>query len=582
MATQDMKQTADFKEMRANYDAIFGKGPADLLIKNARIVDVYTERVREGSILINGGKIVAIDPDESKIQPKEVMDAEHRYVAPGFIDAHCHIDSHLVTPAAFSQCIVPNGTTTLICEIEDFVGACKKDGVEATKVLFSHLDKLPYNLYLQAPGKKVKWEISREILNMEACINQGEFPELDALEGKDEVFEQVAYAKSIGKEIHSHSKYLDEDPYPVNMFPMMGSYNTHNVWDYTSLEQCLRLGINPMLREGVDSVLSCMEAAVPEMVNNHLPTDTIMLCTDNLTVDTIFRRGHLNYNMNRCIGFGISPIEAIRMGTLNAARSFKLDQIVGSVAPGRYADLVFLDTLQYIKPVMVMKNGKIVAKDGELLEYPDIDYAKIIRTPKPGLDDLKREDLKLEPLEISEDGKQAKLVALYMGMPAYLGEYWFPYENGKVVVPGDMRYLTVIERYPHNGKPRKIINGLVSQYNMATGAVASVYASLAPQICVVGENYDDMYAAAKALDQYDGGYLSVKDGKVTSVLPCEIYSTISTLTAKEFNERTKELRAAGDAIGYHEEDSKCPWQFRLQIMSWMLDRRRYVDLEEDD
>lgn len=576
---ENLRNTPEFATLRARFDAILGKGPADLLIKNIRIVDVYSERITEGSILIKDGIIMALNPPEDEVRLEQVMDGEGMYVAPGLVDAHCHIDSHLVTPAAFSECITPNGTTTLFCEIEDIVGSAKQDGVKCVEGLFKELEKLPYRIYLQAPGKKVKWDICRRILDMDITVNQGEFPELDYLEAKDEILEQILYAKKIGKPIHSHIKYLHESTYPVNMFAMVNTYNTHNIWDYKSLQAALQLGIPSMLREGVGGVLSCMDAAVPGMVNDHLPTDSVMFCTDNLTVDTIFKQGHLNHNLNRAISMGISPIQAIKMGTLNAARAFHMEQYIGSVAPGRFADLIFLKDLQIIQPVMVMKGGKVVAKEGRLLELPKIDYSDIISAAKPGLAGLQKEDLEIAPLEISEDGEKAKVVCLYMGMPAYMEPYWMDYKDGEVVIPKGMNRMSIIQRYPKG--ERKITNGLVSQYELERGALAFNYSSLDQQICVVGTKVDDMYEAALAMDSYPGGYISWLDGKVTSEMPAEIYSMITTMSASEFNECAKRLKKAGEELGYFEEKAISPWQFRMQIMSWMFDRRRYVGMAEE-
>lgn len=575
---QDLKNTKEFKELRARFDAVMGKGPADLLIKNVKIVDVYSERISEGSILIKDGVIMALNPPDN-VMPQEVLDGEGMYVAPGLIDAHCHIDSHLITPAAFSECVAPNGTTTLVCEIVDIIGSAKKDGVKCVEVLFKELEKLPYRIYLQAPSKKVTWDVSRKILEMDITINQGEFAELDFLEAKDEVLEQIVYAKKLGKPIHSHIKYLDESIYTVNMFAMVNTYNTHNVWDYKSLQASLQMGIPAMIREGVGGVLGCMDATVPDMVNYHMPTDSITFCTDDLTVDTIFNRGHINYSLNRAIAMGISPLTAIKMGTLNAARAFHMEQYLGAVAPGRFADLIFLKDLQTIEPVWVMKGGKIVAKEGKLLEHPQIDYSDIISSADPGLDDLKKEDLDIHPLEISEDGTKAKIVCLFMGMPAYMEPAWVDYKDGQVVIPPEMNRMSIIQRYA-KGK-RKITNGLVTQFELKQGAMGYVYSSLAQQICVVGKEIDDLYGAALAMDQYPGGFLSWLNGKVTSLLPAHIYSMITTLSATEFNERTKELKKAGEELGYYEEKAISPWYFRMQIMSWMFDRRRYVGMEEE-
>ncbi|MCC6147406.1 MAG: adenine deaminase [Anaerolineaceae bacterium] len=568
----DIRKSKEFLELRDNFDAVMGKSPADLLIKNIKIVDVYSERVKEGSILIKNGIIIALDPPES-VQTREVMDGKGLYAAPGFIDAHCHIDSHLVTPAAFADAIVPFGTTTLICEIEDVVGAAKRDGVKAVEVIFSHLDRLPYRVYLQAPGKKVDWDIARAILDMDLTIAQGEFAEMDFLDGLDVVLEQIVYAKSKGKLIHSHVKYFD-DAYPANLFAMVGTVNNHNVWDYAQLEECLRLGMHPMVREGAEGALSCSYRTIPGLLNNHLPTDGVLFCTDDLTIPIIYERGHLNYNVKLAIGFGMSPIAALRIASLNAAKSFGLEQQVGSLTPGRFADILFLEDLKVIEPVMVMKGGSLVAENGRLLEQPQIDYSAVIGKAQPGLANLKKQDLEIVPLEVSPDGKQAKVVCLYMGMPSNIEESWLPYENGRIVAPPELSRWSIIQRYADG--ERKIINGFISKFGLQRGALAGIYTSLTPQICIVGADLDDMYAAAMAMDTYPGGFLAMKDGKVLADLPFEIYGTISTLTAKEIVDRFEKLADAGKTLGYDMAKSISPWVFRMQIMFWMLDRRRLI------
>ncbi len=572
-----MKVTVE--SLQESFAVIKGQQAADLLITNAKMVDVYSEQVYEGSLLIHKGRIAALNPPtEVAAKAKETLDAGGYYLAPGYVDAHCHIDSHQVTPANFADPIVPYGTTSMICEIEDVVGAAKREGMKAVNVLFSHLDRLPYRVYLQAPGKKVDWDIAREILDMDITIAQGEFAEMDFMEGKRELLEQVAYAREKGKIIHSHVfNKPGEDPYPLNLFAVAGSASDHNAWATEQIEDALRYGMCPMLREGVGGGLDCMGRTVPGLLNHHMPLDSMLFCTDDLTIDIIYRQGHLSHNINLAIGYGMSPLTAIRIATLNAARSFHLEQEIGSLTPGRYADIVFLESLQCADPSLVMMNGKLVAKEKKLLEQPQIDYSSIVSQPgseQNGLQNLREEELEIRPLEISEDGTKAKITCIYMGMPSDVKEEWLPYVGGKIQPPPELTPISIIQRYPEGA--RKTTNGFVTGYPLKQGALAGIYNSLSPQICVVGPDVAERFRAAKAMDEHMGGELSMLNGEITSILPLEIYGTITTLTAREVEAATDRMAEAGEALGYPGDGSIMPWYFSIKEMFWMLDRKRLI------
>ena len=566
-------------ELTAMYDVIMGKQPADLYMGNVRLVDVFSEQVREGGILIYNGRIAALNPPENICsQAKATIDGQNMYAVPGYIDAHCHIDSHQVTPANFADAVVPFGTTSIICEIEDVVGAAKRDGMKAVEVLFSHLDRLPYRVYLQAPGKKVDWDIAKKILDLDITIAQGEFSEMDFIEGKPEIIEQLAYAHAKGKIIHSHVYNTPgRHEYALNWFAAAGSASDHNAWGIEQIEDALSYGICPMLREGVGGGLDCIGRTVPGLLNRHMPTDSMLFCTDDLTIDAIYRQGHLSHNINLSIGHGMSPLTAIRIATLNAARSFHLEQEIGSITPGRYADILLLKDLSCADPAVVMMGGKIVARDGKLLEQPVIDYHEIVSAAGQslnGLTDLKAEDLEVIPNEVSADGATAKVTCIYMSKPSDVKEVWFPYYNGKIQTPPELVPISIIERYP-SGK-RKIINAFVSGYPIKKGALAGIYNSLSPQICVVGPNTQERYQAAVAMDDHMGGELSMENGVVTSLLPLNIYGTITTLTAREVEQATYKMAEAGLALGHPMDDSIMPWYFCMKEMFWMLDRKRLI------
>ena len=172
MAKEQMSQLELVQEI---FDVLHGTGEADLLMKNLNILDVHGETVYKGSILINRGKVVAVNPDETVVSAREVFDGNGLYAIPGLIDAHFHYESQLANPTALAEVMVPNGTTTIYAEILDLISSAAEEGVDAARKLFKDYDKLPYRLFAFAPGKKVKKEITKEILDMEPVIGLGEF-----------------------------------------------------------------------------------------------------------------------------------------------------------------------------------------------------------------------------------------------------------------------------------------------------------------------------------------------------------------------------------------------------------------------
>ncbi|TGU98155.1 adenine deaminase, partial [Mesorhizobium sp. M00.F.Ca.ET.186.01.1.1] len=201
-----MKQTEinHLEKVRAIFAILHGKKEADLLLKNLNILDVHGETVYHGSLLIYDKRIVALNPDESVIQVKEVFDGQGLYAIPGLIDAHLHFESQLAHPTALAEAMVPCGTTTIFAECLDLLSAAGEDGVRAAQNLFRDYDKLPYRLYAFAPGKKTAAWVTKEVLEMEPVIGLGEFEHFTYSKGDEDDFQKAAWVRAKGGFMNGH------------------------------------------------------------------------------------------------------------------------------------------------------------------------------------------------------------------------------------------------------------------------------------------------------------------------------------------------------------------------------------------
>ncbi|WP_198969100.1 adenine deaminase C-terminal domain-containing protein [Xylophilus sp. ASV27] len=562
-------------EYKKTFDIIGGKAPADLLIKNVQILDVYTNSVEPGSLLIQGEKIIAVNPSQA-ISARKVFDGKGMIAIPGLIDAHFHVESQWVTPAAMQKLLVPHGTTSIYAEIPDLVSAAKSQGVEAAKAVFLDYEKFPYRMFVLAPGKKVDLPAVRTLLDWEPVIGLGELNHNLLLAGQDAEFEKLAIAASRGMIVDGHVEFT-KSANQVNLFPALGTTNNHNVITYAETVTSLRMGLPTVVRD----MLGSLEAIIPGVVSHKLPTDNLLLGTDNISVSTLVQNGHMDNIVQKVIGMGVSPIDAIKMASYNVARSFKMEDKLGSLTPGRYADILLIPRIDQIKPAYVFKGGELVAENGQLMPGKEIkvDYSAVIATARPGLDDLKKEDLVLRPLELSADGSKAKVMLWNQSFAdkEVFTEQWLDVKDGKVVPEFNgmnLARISVVERYAKNGK-RNILNAYITGYTITKGAVGMNFSSPSQHIGVIGATVDDIYSGIKALDKYTGAFLTAEGGKIKTVLDLSIFGMMTNLQAEDIVQAQTALANDGVAQGYTSKVGM-PWYRRMSYMFFSLDRHRKI------
>jgi adenine deaminase len=540
----------ELQEIKSIYNTIQGREAADLLIKNIQILDVYGETIFPGSLLVKNGKIIALNPDET-IEVKEVLDGKGMYAIPGLIDAHFHFESQLVKPSALAEVMVPCGTTTCVVETLDLISAAGDEGVKAAEGLFRDYEKLPYRIYAFAPGKKVDFEIAKQVLDMKPVIGLGEFDHFSYSKGNEDDLKKAAYAKTLGKMMNGHWGITTLTPMELNFLPAIGASNNHDVWNAEDLEKSMRIGFPTHIKFGVGNVKPLLNA----ILNRHFPTENIMLCTDNLSVNHMKTKGHMDFIISEAISMGFDPIKTIKMATYNAAKHFKIEDKVGSLTPGKYADIVLTDSLSKINPVYVFKDGELVASKGQLLKNVDIDYSDMVKEGEIGLENLSIEELDVKPLELSEDGKKAKVLIFDLfgrGHAKFYKEEWLPVVNGEIVpeLEGErLSRISVIQRYTKDNN-RNVVNGYFKGININKGTVSTSFSAPSSYIIVIGNNSEEMCDAVKELDKYSGACLVTEEKQIMAVLPITIYGMMTNLSAQELLDKSEAIDKAVEALGH--------------------------------
>lgn len=567
-----------YDKVRAIFDILNGAREADLLIKNLNILDVHGETVYQGSILVYDKRIVALNPDESVIKVKDVFDGKGLYAIPGLIDAHLHFESQLANPTALAEAMVPNGTTTIYAECLDLLSAAGDDGEKAARALFKDYQNLPYRLFAFAPGKKTPAAVTKAVLDMEPVIGLGEFEHFTYSSGSEDDFHKAAWVREKGGFMNGHWGVTALSDMILNYLPAIGVSNNHDVWTEQDIEKSIRYGFPTHIKFGVGSA-EVIKVLLRAIVDRKFPTDNFMLCTDNISVARLQTQGHMDWIISLCADMGINPIKAIKMATYNTARSYHMDDQIGSLTPGRFADIVLTDSLSRINPLFVFKDGELIARDRKLLRNADNDYSGM-RTPGvPGLDTLAPDQLDIVPLEVSEDGTRAKVILFDVygrGHAKFHQEVWVPFRDGRVVPELDgqkLARLSVVQRYADGA--RHIVNGLFKGVYVETGAVATFWPAPTPYFVAVGQDREEMCHCLKQVDAYSGACIVTQDKVNKAVMPLEIYGVMADMSVDALTECADAIDTALEALGNRNEGE--PVVNKLLSLFISLHRFRFME-----
>ncbi len=510
----------DHNQLKHLIDVAAGRVPADLVIKNCQIVDVGAGEIRQGDIAIADGLIAGT----GSYKGKEEIDATGLYALPGLIDSHIHIESAFVTPEEISRLLVPFGTSTIIADPHEIVNVAGLKGLEymldAAAEAALHIEYMLPSCVPATPfehaGAVIEAEDMVEPLADDRILGLGEFMNFPGVVYCDDgVIDKLIAGKKAGKPIDGHSPGLVGQE--LCAYACAGILADHECSTSEEMRDRLANGMYILMRQG--SACHNLEDLLP--VVTPLNSRRCLLCSDDRQPKTILTEGHLDDHLRRCVRFGLDPITAVQMATLNAAECFGLHDR-GAIFPGRRADINLVKNLEEFEAKHVFIDGVEVARNGEyLLDVKRADYT-------PVKSSMHVKDFSIDKLKLRLKSRRVHVIDILPGgvvtgkgiaTVALDDEGDFVYEADQDIVK-----VAVVERHQETGN---VAVALLRGYGIKRGAVALSIAHDSHNIIVAGTNDADMAFAVEELIALGGGVVLVADRQVLTSLPLPVGGIMS-------------------------------------------------------
>lgn len=564
-----MRQYNDLKKMM---DVAAGRRKASLVLKGGTIVNVFTERTEIGDIAIEDGCIAGIGEYDGLVN----VDMTGRYICPGFIDGHIHIESSMVSPPEFEKAVLPHGTTTVITDPHEIGNVAGCQGVD---YMLKATEGLSLDAFFVMPScvPSTGLDESGAVLGPEDIKPYYENPRVLGLAevmnsvgvvaGQEDLMGKLTEAGRRGKVIDGHAPFLRGNE--LNAYVCSGVWSDHECSDAEEALEKLGRGQWIMIREG--TAARNLEALMPLFEAPYY--ERCMLVTDDKHPGDLISMGHIDYIIRRAVSLGADPIRAIKMGTFNAARYFGLKDR-GAVMPGLRADLAVLEDLKDIRVVAVYKDGVLTAKEGVCLGAGKEKKRKYAAGEEPrsagrentesaektagGLetafprvfDSFHMDEVALEDLVLEPKGAMERVIQ-FKPHELLTEERLVPWQNTPGLAPGvsleqDIVKAAVFERHLHTGHKGL---GFVGGYGLKKGAVATSVAHDSHNLIVVGTNDRDMVLAANAVRKNRGGLAVAAEGQVLGELALPIGGVMSRLSVEEVEEQLQALKVLTRQLG---------------------------------
>ena len=521
-----------------------GEAPCDLSIENIKLVNVLTGEIYDANVDILDGIIVRVRElgELLDIPSNQQINGQGKYLVPGFIDTHMHVESTMMIPENFGYAAIGWGTTTAITDPHEIGNVM---GIEGIKFMVESAKHSPVRIYTLAPSCVpavpsvettgavfLKNEIE-EILDLDNVIGIAEVMDYYGVINDDKrMHDIIATGKEHNGFIQGHAPYVRGKE--LCAYLCGGPVSDHEVRVASELQEKLRKGMHVNIKS------SSLSDTVQEFIKGikDIPIkDLVSLCTDDVHAADLLTTGHINHIVNECVKGGIDPIDAIRFGTINAARELHIDDI-GAIAPGYVADLQLVSNLRFDKaPEAVWVAGKLQVRYGRYLYSTDkksYNHINTVNIPQITSPEIFKIDAHEGMKNIVFSASRANMIP---NQPLKYEE--FPHENGKVIIPDLNKYqfLSIVNRYG-NGNITKVV---CSDFNLKHGCVASTISHDSHNMTIVYRDPNDAYIAAKELERVGGGMCFVDDGEVKYTLPLPVAGLMSDLPANEIAEKIKEM-----------------------------------------
>ena len=514
--------------IRAAYE-----GKNTLVIKNANVVNVFTDEIVRADVAVYEDVIIGV----GSYSGENEIDAGGAYLAPGFIDAHVHIESSMVIPSSFMKVIMPHGTPTVIADPHEIANVAGAAGIRA---MYKLTDELPLRVLFMLPscvpatpfehsGAKLVAEDMEQFMHKSRVLGLGEVMDANSvINCSQEMLDKLRLFDK--RPIDGHAPMLEG--MGLNAYRVAGAFSDHECSTYEEVKQKLATGMNILLRIG--SAANNMDGVLRRIAKEKLPTRNMMFCTDDKHIEDIRREGHINANARMAVAAGIDPIDAIKMASYNAARAYGI-RGVGAIAPGYKADMVLLEDLKDFKVKQVISRFGRPYTGEEQIPSPILppQVFNSVRLPEISKYDLALRCHVSAPV-IKMIPHQLVTELVYRDVERD--------ENGCFIPSEGMVKLAVIERHHATGS---MAVGILEGLGIKHGAVASTVAHDSHNLVVAGDNDEDMLMAIESLRDCGGGYSVVSRGVVLARLPLPI---AGLMTAAPVNDVLEIQQALLDAL----------------------------------
>ncbi|MEM1400515.1 MAG: adenine deaminase [Pseudomonadota bacterium] len=551
-----MPQVKAWSEIAAQLiDVASGRAPADLLIRNGKWVNVYSGEIIAGTdIAVIQGRIAYVGPDGGHaVGPNtEVIEADGRYLVPGLCDGHMHVESGMVTVTEFARAVIPHGTTSMFIDPHEIANVL---GLPGVRLMHDEATDLPINVFVQMPscvpsapglenaGASLGPADVAEAMSWPNIIGLGEMMNFPGVAAKDDkMLAEIAATQQAGKTVGGH--YASPDlGLPFHGYVAGGPADDHEGTRVEDAIARVRQGMRAMLRLG--SAWYDVASQVKAVTEHGLDPRNFILCTDDCHSGTLVRDGHINRVVRHAIAQGLAPITAIQMATLNTAQHFSMEREIGSIAPGRRADMIITSDLATLPIEMTIARGQVLATNGRLTaEIAPYSYpASAKGTVKLG------KNLGARDFDIEAPAGANTVTARVIGVienqaPTKALEKTLSVRQGLVEMDraNDVCQIALVERHRGTGS---VTNGFVSGFGYTTDcAVASTVAHDSHHMIVVGTSKTDMALAANRLGEVGGGITVFAGGEQLALVELPIAGLMSEERAEIVAEKADEMVTA--------------------------------------
>ena len=516
-------------------NAAAGREPADLVLKNATYVNVFANQLCTADIAVAEGLIVGMGTYSGTVE----ADMTGKIVLPGFLDAHIHLESSLVSPREFVKAVLPHGTTTVITDPHEIANVMGTDGIE---YMLQATEELPVDVRFMLPScvPATPLDESGAVLDYRAIDSFYDHPRVQGLAemmnfvgiiaGDDQPVEKIVAAQAHHKKIDGHAPDLVGND--LNAYIAAGVYSDHECHDLKDAIAKLERGQFIMIREG--TAARNLEALAPLLCDKY--SERCMFCTDDKHPNDLLEKGHIDYIVKKAIGLGVDPITAVKVACHNAARYFLLNNR-GAIAPGYLGDFVIIDNFQDFNIEKVYKKGELMVENGVVKDFPEPEIEQY-------LTDRAHSTFHVGTLTTEDfiDHRPRGIIGMVNGEITTVDAGY----SDRIDVEYDVLKIAVVERHKNT---HHIGIGFLQGYGLKSGAVATSISHDSHNIIVVGTNEADMAAAVNRVVELNGGIVVWDGGEPKAEVPLAIAGIMSDEPLVTVNEKLERAKEQAHALG---------------------------------